>query len=442
MIAKLSKKNKSLIDRKIFIIGLSLLIIISIILFLFIIFKPNYFIELDIEITKYFQDLLVKKSINSIPLFIKIVHIINDMYTPYILIAIIFNFYTIYDCFLLINVLSIDYIISFCLKMIYFGPTYRYLIINNENDNQGVRIFYCGYGWGFPSEECIVLISFYLSLWKISTKLSIYFDNNHKIIKYFLLLFIIMLTFINIFGILLMGYYYLSHIIFSIITGIIVYLVIFESNLINLLDGKEFISFIEDKFILYLIINLSIFVFFSIIFAIERLIGEDGNKKDKCESIKEKNFFNYIDGNFIYAITFLGNIFGIIGIYLDFTCSHNGDKSKFYQLNFPQEWEDLMDSFNRGSFSGSIDITRETIWNKTSIIIYILRLIIILVYCAICFFPYFLINLTNSSIALVLFIKFLFPIILLFLGIFFYLKIFLRLVKLTNRTYESIVDDR
>ena len=364
------------------------------------------------------------------------------MYTPYILIAIIFNFYTIYDCFLLINVLSIDYIISFCLKMIYFGPTYRYLIINNENDNQDVRIFYCGYGWGFPSEECIVLISFYLSLWKISTKLSIYFDNNHKIIKYFLLLFIIMLAFINIFGILLMGYYYLSHIIFSIITGIIVYLVIFESNLINLLDGKEFISFIEDKFILYLIINLSIFVFFSIIFAIERLIGEDGNKKDKCESIKEKNFFNYIDGNFIYAITFLGNIFGIIGIYLDFTCSHSGDKSKFYQLNFPQEWEDLMDSFNRGSFSGSIDITRETIWNKTSIIIYILRLIIILVYCAICFFPYFLINLTNSSIALVLFIKFLFPIILLFLGIFFYFKIFLRLVKLTNRTYESIVDDR
>ena len=111
-------------------------------------------------------------------------------------------------------------------------------------------------------------------------------------------------------------------------------------------------------------------------------------------------------------------------------------------MNFPQEWEDLMDSFNRGSFSGSINITRETIWNKTSIIIYILRLIIILVYCAICFFPYFLINLTNSSIALVLFIKFLFPIILLFLGIFFYLKIFLRLVKLTNRTYESIVDDR
>ena len=92
-----------------------------------------------------------------------------------------------------------------------------------------------------------------------------------------------------------MGYYYLSHIIFSIITGIIVYLVIFESNLINLLDGKEIISFLGDKFTLYLIINLSIFVLCSIIFAIERLIGEDSNKKGKCTSINDKNFFNYIE---------------------------------------------------------------------------------------------------------------------------------------------------
>ena len=178
MIAKLSKKNKSSINRKAFIIVLSLIIIINIILFLFIKFKPNYFIELDIEITKYFQDLLVKRSINSTPLFIKIIHILNDIYIPYILIAIIFNFYTIYDCFLLINVLSIDYIISFCLKMIYFEPSYSNLNINNETNIKDIKVFYCGYGWGFPSEECIVLISFYLSLWKITTKLSIYFDNR------------------------------------------------------------------------------------------------------------------------------------------------------------------------------------------------------------------------------------------------------------------------
>ena len=443
MIAKLSKKNISYTNKKIFIIILSLLIIINIIYFLFIIFKPNYLEDLDIEITKYFQDLLVKKSDNSIPLFIKIFHIINDIYTPYILIAIIFNFYTFYDCFALINMLSIDYIISFCLKMIYFKPPYLNLDINHENDNQDIKIFYCGYGWGFPSEECIVLISFYLSIWKITTKFSMYFDKTHKIIKYFLLLLFLILVFINILGILLIGYYYLSHIIFSIITGIIIYFVIFESNLINLLDGKEFISFIKNKFILYLIINLSIFVFCSIFFSIERLIRKDSNKNNKCISNDNNiNYFNYIDGNFIYPILFLGNIFGIIGIYLDFTCSHRGDENKFYQLNFPQKLDDLMESFNRGSFSSSIDITRETFWNKTSMFAYILRLIIILLFCGICFIPYFLINFTNSSTAIVLFIKFLIPIILLFLGIFFYLKIFLRLIKLTNTTYESIIDDR
>ena len=37
--------------------------------------------------------------------------------------------------------------------MIYFKPPYLNLDINHENDNQDIKIFYCGYGWGFPSAE-------------------------------------------------------------------------------------------------------------------------------------------------------------------------------------------------------------------------------------------------------------------------------------------------
>ena len=451
MIAKLSRKNISSIDRKILIIIFIILIIIEIILFISI--KSENFIKSDIDMTKFLQDSLLNKNSDSesIPIFIKIVHILNSIYFPYIIIAIIFNFFTIYDCFILTNVLSIDYIISFILKILYNKPSYKYLNSKNEYNEQDIKIFYCGYGWGFPSEEVIIMSSFYLSIWKIICKFSIYFNKSQKIVKYLLLSCFISLIFIYIIGILLMGYYYFSNIIFSIIAGIIIYLFIFESNLINLLNGKEFIKFIKEKIIYYFIINFSIFILSSIIYIILFLIKNDDENYKTCQTIDNKkifnksgNYYSYLNGSYSYIVLFFGNIFGILGIYFDFKYIYHHNESTYLQINFPQEFDDIMNNIDRGSgsFTDSINITQETLWNKTSLIISFIRLIIILIFFGINFIPYFLIDLTNSNLNLIYNIKFLLSNFLFFLGIFFYYKPILRLMKLTNITLESILDDR
>lgn len=449
MIATISKKNNSLIDKKILILIGILLIIITIILLILI--NSETFKESDLKITNGLQNSLIKTKNNSISIFIEVVHLLNNIHFPYVIIAIIFNFYNIYDCFILVNILSIDYIIAFCLKLIYFEPPYH---LGDKNHNNEVKVYYCGYGWGFPSEECIIMASFYLSIWKIiMNKYSINNKKTEKLIKYTLLAAFIILLIINSFGILLMGYYYLSHIMFSILTGIIVYLFIFQSNFIDLLNGKAFISFIKDKYIHYLIANLSIFVLLSIFYIIENIIINNNNTKyDICNSVGNKKIFSksgkysYIDGNYIFVILFLGNIFAILGIIIDIKWYYGENQSNYYHFNFSEDSEEFIDNNDskgsRDSFNGSINITKETIWNKTPLLISILRLIIVILFFGICFIPYFLVNLTNSNIILILIIKLLLPTIIFFLGIFFYFKPILRLMKLTNFTLESILDDK
>ena len=445
MIAKLSNKRKSSIDKKIIILIMLLLIIIDIILFILI--KLEKFKELDIFITKNLQEKLINKNIQSIPLFIKVVHYINGIYSPYLIITIMFNFFTVYDCFILINILSIDYLVSFCLKIIYSKPTYNYLVENNKQDK--ITILYCGYGWGFPSEECIVMISFYLSLWKIVCKLSMNFNNTQKIIKKLLLISLIILSVIYCFGILLMGYYFFSHIIFSIITGLIIFLFIFELDYIDLLNPHKFLVFINNKYIHFIILNLIIFIIISIIYIIAKYIPND-YQDEICKSLEEKKekifksqkYYNYIDSNYFFVVLFLGNIFPILGIKIDISLIYKGNESIYLQSNFPQEWEEIIDSGRHESFAESINITKETLWNRTPLLISFLRLIVVLLFFGICFTSYFLIQFEYSNLLIILSIKILLPIILLLLGIFFFFKPILKLMKLTNFTLESILDDR
>ena len=439
-IEKSEKLKLSPLRRKVFFIILLILISLEIILFVFI--KTEDTKEIDIDTTKYLQENLLTP--NSTNIALKINLYLNDIYTPYFLIAFIYNFFTVYDSFILVNILSVDYIFSFLLKIIYYKSSYS--SYDKENSN-GIEIIYCGLGYAFPSEEIIIAVSLYLSIWKLSNKLSFKFTKKQKIIKYFFLALIIALLFYYCFCTLLQGYYFFSHIIFSIILGVIVYLVFLESNFFNLLKGKEFMDFIGKYNLLYIIINLSLFVIFSLIYIIMRVNIPENNDYEICsdnegkEFNKSENYYSYLDGTFIFNVLLLSNVFSMVGINLDLKMIYKDNENSYYQNNFPQEFDELLYAKSKGSFAGSIHINQETVWNSTTLSVSLLRLIFILVFCWACFFPYIFVKLIEGHISLIFFIKMFLPPMLFFMGIFCYLKPFLKLMRLTNFTLQSISAD-
>jgi len=434
----------STMRRKVLLIILIILIAVEIILYIFI--NTEEFKEIDITITKYLQKNIFEEKPTSVPILLEIVHILNDMYSPYVLISIIYNFFTVYDCFLLVNILSVDYILSFLLKLIYNKPSYNYFKKSEENE---IIIFYCGYGWAFPSEEIIITLSMYLSIWKIICKLSFKFTNKKIIVKNIFLILILLIFSFFAFCTLLTGYYFFSHIVFSFIMGIIVYLIFFESNFFDLLNGEEFMTFIIKYNLLYIIINLSLFVIFTIIYIIERKTISEKNKYDICKTIDGVEQFNmngkfnsYLDGTFCFNVLFLANVFAAVGIQLDLKYIYKNNDETYYQMNFPQEFQEIIDNKSKVSFDGSIHITQEIAWNKTHVSTTLLRLILVLVFCWTCFLPYIFVFLKEDhDILLILCIKIFLPPVLFFLGIFFYLKPLLKIMNLTNVTYNSISDD-
>jgi len=439
-VGKSEKHKLSPIGKKVFFIILIILISLEIILFIFI--KNEDLKSLDIDTTKYLQESLFKEDSTNITL--KINRYLNDIYTPYFLIAVIYNFFTVYDSFILVNMLSVIYFFSFLFKIIYYKSSYKNYDFNVKN----IEIYYCGLGYAFPSEEMIIAVSFYLSIWKISNKLSFKFTKNKKVIKYIFFVLIIGLLFYYNFCTLLQGYYFLSHIIFSIIFGIIVYLIFLESNFFNLLKGNEFMDFIRKYNILYIIINLSLFVVFSLVYIIIRLnIRNNNNKYEICtdEDGKEfnnsENYYSYLDGTFVFNVLLLSNVFSMVGINLDLKFIYKDNEYAYIQNNFPQEFDELINTKSKGSFGGSIHINQEIVWNGTTLFVSLLRLIFLLVFCWACFFPYIFVHLNNEHITLVLFIKMFLPPMFFFMGIFFYLKPLLKLMRLTNFTLQSISAD-
>ena len=150
--------------------------------------------------------------------------------------------------------------------------------------------------------------------------------------------------------------------------------------------------------------------------------------------------YSYIDGNYIMLFLFLGNIFSVIGIVIDIKYTYGGDEYSYLQFNFTQESENLLDNnSSQGSFN-EIHITKETMWNHTDLVTSIFRLIIVLLLTTICLLLHFLISL-SLDVRIVLFLRILLPITLFSLGIFFYFKPILRLMRLTNHTLDSIISD-
>ena len=443
MFAKLAERAPTL-QKKYFIFNLFLLVLEFI---FYILIKNDVFLKID----KNIRENLKSSSLSTnyqIQLLQKIFFYFNNKFTPYIIIIIVDNFSNIYNTFILINTLSFIYYISAILKFIYHEIN---SISNNDN------FFYCGFGFNLPSTEIITSIVIYFALFKlfISNKNS----NNYNKIKYaklktitkiFIFIIIIVINVINIFTVILNGYYFFSHVLFSVILGIAIFLLLFEINIIDLNNGKKFIKFLKNYFGKFALFNIFLLIISFIPYIIERKIFFEALA---CNSNYKNDFFYYfqnnnqiykayIDGSFCLISFFFANFFLSLGYKFELSYLFQNDAKIYYQFYYAIVFDENNLFSNDSSNSGTIMLTNETQWNNTSFIKSFLRLIVNFVLASVCCIPYFIINQAEKKFQVVFFVKYFFPLVLITSGIGFWFKLILKKLHLTNAALINILKDK
>lgn len=429
-------RNVQRINKKILYISLSLFLILFL---LFILIKVEIFKSMDFSIQKSLQPDYPYIN-NKIPRDIYIIHRLNKIYIPYSLIIIINNFSNIYKTFNLFQILSVACYISCILKFIFFK-----IIMNDENS----IIYYCGKGWNMPSTEMIISVVFYLTLWNLffDYKDKNYVTKINKFFKFLLLCIIIAFNITNLIVLTKIGYYLFSHLIFSAILGILIYIFIFETNIIKKYNSKEFCSFIKKKFELYIIINFLLVILTFIPYNIERHIKN--NNQPECIPIqgsffyKSKSpFITYVDDTYSLISIFFAHIFVVVGIKCELAFFFGNNIQNFEQYHFGVNIDDLNLEKELKNNTGSIIVTRETEWNNTSIIKSLIRLIITFILAGICFLPYYSIKTNGVDFSTIFLVKYFLSYALFSFGITFLYKIIFRIFRLSNEILGSILNDQ
>ena len=427
------ESNKQRIEKKYVYIFLALFLFE--LLFFFLI-KSNIFENMDFSIQEALQPEHSNNTI-SISLFLKIIYYLNKIFFPYSIIIILNNFSNIYNTFILFNILSISYYISYFLKIIF------YKIIKNNN---GI-IYYCGDGWNLPSNEMIISVVFNLSLWNILFNEK--YKKKIKTLKIIFLVIIIIFNIINLIYLAKIGYYLFSHLIFSSILGVLIYLFIFEINIIKKYNSKEFCLFVNNKFEHYMIINIVLLILAFIPYIIQRNIKN--NDISECKSIegsfyyKNKSaYITYVDDTFSLIALFFSNFFVMIGIKCELTFVFGNNIQNFEQYHFGVNIDDLnIEKDVKYSNTGSIIVTRDTEWNNTVKIKSIIRLIITFALTGACFLPYFFIKKDKDiGFSTIFLVKYFLSFSLFSFGATFFFKFIFRLFNLSNEILDSILNDQ
>ena len=263
-----------------------------------------------------------------------------DLKFYFLIIIIVFNFGNIYQTLLLFYSLIIpDFLYSTFLFFIGYGYEY-------DKQNK-LNILY----------DFFILIFFFL----IIAKLLFYSNNiNEQNIKYkslfiYIIIFIfLLLCLTNTIAILNSNIIFLDKIISGFLLSYSYYFLIFHFININPNDSLQLFYFIEKSN------NNIITVAFFIMIIISIYLKND-NKYNK--------FLSYI----LYVTS---NIIPIYGIIYEYKFLFNSSRKNWANFNF--EKENNIENDNLNSLISEISITKSIKWNKTSFIIDILRLIVLI----------------------------------------------------------------
>ncbi len=371
-------------------------------------------------------------------IFCLIIQILNSNLFYFILCAIISNFVNSYKSTILIYSLFLANFISAALCFIFHSPrpfmsyySIKPAIIYND--------------WGSPDIRIVTLISFYLTFYEIIIRNKIMNKSiAGKIIVFFLLFLFMLLDIFFIFSAGDLGY---NQIIFSIFTGIVTYMIIFFIFKVDVNNTKQFYNFIKFNISYYLFINLILiaFQFVLFLFIIDKW-DKDFYKAHIDEQQKRvfypeffTNFFNfrqhfYLDkGNFNNVICFAMNIICFLSLKIELYCSFKGDYNQWSRSNFEylKGEKRLLDYQDEEFFEDE-----NTQWNHTPGYKTFIRVILTIIFCAICLVPtviiYAIFKVENNDAMAFIFITAI-PLLLMTFGIFYLFKIIFRCMKLAQK---------
>lgn len=204
-------------------------------------------------------------------------------------------------------------------------------------------------------------------------------------------------------------------IIYDILLGLIMFYVFFYVLKIETNNPKQFIKVIEFKFKYYFLI----FLFFNLFFAVF-CIEIANNNEDKIHII-QKIIYKYSVSSIFLGI--------IIGTKFEYNYYFEQKLNVWSQYNFESDFE-LSDEEEEESLTSIISSNYKRQWNSTSISISLLRLIFSIGITFGCLNSFIFFKFDNFFVELLL--KYVLPVNLFSFGLFYWYKIILKYLKVTN----------
>ena len=326
----------------------------------------------------------------------------------FIPLLLVYNYSNVYKTFILLISLQFPMIIAQILNL---------LTVNNIKKEKDVNdeLLYCmGYPlflWNLVFNSDYNSERIYNSISNRSVDKEQKGNNNKSIIYLILVIIFILLEYI-------LNYLLFNDvdkIIFDAIIGLVSYLTLFYLFKLETNSPRQFKKIIEFKLVHYFLIFLFFNLFF-IIFCIQIL----NNNEDKIDIIKK-----YV---FRYSLTSI--VVGtILGAKYEYNYYFEKKLNIWAQYNFETDYE-ISDEEEEESLNSIISSSNKKQWNNTSFLLSLIRLIFILGITFICFYSFIFLNF--DYFILDLFLKYILPVNLFSIGLFYWYKLILKYLKVTN----------
>lgn len=414
--------------------------IIIFLLFIFTVFVSEQFFReplfnFTVEYLKKFHQNMSKN--NLIIIICEILAGIGNIPGYGVIIFFAYNFLNIYKSAFLIFILFICTFLTGFLKMIYMNPRPYFM----SNDILSVSH---EKGWGNPSGHSLTAVCFFLSLWRIMFQ-SKYLKYKENLKSYSFLSTLILIFFIM-YSRVLIAAHSLNQIIFGGLLGFSVFYLFFfvleidtenPEQLLNFieLDRKTKFYFLCNKKIYNYMLLISINIVFLIMAVILYLINVNSEHENEFKKIMFDRFeldgygtpesWKILQGEGFTGFTIsLGNVCLFFALFLEFKITFQKNKKAWiiYNFDYPENsYENLQEKSNVYLWSYNL-----TLMNYCKKILLLCCLTIIL------FMPFYLISMTSHNICLVVIFKFIFPINICLLGIYYFFKHFYRYFNVIN----------